>query len=56
MVGLTATPARLNGDALGSIFDDLIVGVNSEWLLEHKYLSEYDYYAPRTINGFATKG
>lgn len=57
MVGLTATPTRLNGDALGNIFDDLVVGVDSEWLMNNDYLCEYDYYAPKIIDyDFKTKG
>ena len=46
VVGLTATPCRLNGDNLGSIYEELIVGVNSDYLLQNGYLSQYDYYAP----------
>ena len=56
MVGLTATPTRLNGDNLGNIFDDLVVGVTSEWLIDNNYLANYDYYAPRNIGGYDLKG
>ena len=44
---MTATPCRLNGDSLGNIYDNLIVGVESEYLIENGYLCEYDYYAPK---------
>lgn len=47
MIGLTATPCRLDGTGLGSVFDCLVEGVGAEWLIENKYLAPYDYYAPR---------
>ena len=50
MVGLTATPARLNGDSLGAIFDELIIGAEADWLIANGYLSQYDYYAPKTVD------
>lgn len=46
IIGLTATPLRLDGSPLGNIFTKLVVGADSNWLIEHKYLCEYDYYAP----------
>lgn len=56
-IGLTATPCRLDGKGLGDIFDDLVVGENSEWLIKNGYLCEYDYYAPKIIDyNFTTKG
>lgn len=50
VVGLTATPSRRDGRALGDIFDELIVGVEAEWLIANGYLAPYDYYAPRTVD------
>lgn len=49
IIGLTATPCRLDGKPLGNIYDDLIVGVSSEWLMQNKYLCDYDYYAPSNL-------
>lgn len=46
MVGLTATPARLDGSPLGSVFDALVLGPSADWLTANGYLCEYDYYAP----------
>lgn len=46
IVGVTATPIRLNGDGLGDINDILIQGVSAKWLIENKFLAPYDYYAP----------
>lgn len=47
-VGLTATPARLDGQGLGDQFDRLCVGISAQELVERGYLSQYDYYAPKT--------
>ena len=45
-VGVTATPERMGGIGLADINDILIEGVTAKWLVEHGYLSPYDYYAP----------
>ena len=49
-VGLTATPIRLDGKPLGDIFDTLITGVDTKWLIENKRLAPYEYYAPTMID------
>lgn len=46
IIGLTATPCRLDGSPLGNIYDCMIEGVSSKFLIENNYLSDYDYYAP----------
>ena len=48
-VGFTATPIRLDGKPLGDVFDRLIEGVDVKWLIEHKRLAPYEYYAPMTV-------
>ena len=48
-VGLTATPIRLDGKPLGDIFDTLVEGVDTKWLIEHKRLAPYVYYAPTLV-------
>jgi len=45
-IGLTATPLRRDGKPLGDIFDVMVKGVESDWLIENDYLAHYDYYAP----------
>ena len=45
-IGVTATPERIDGSGLSDVNDKLIVGVTAKWLIEHGYLSPYDYYAP----------
>lgn len=49
-VGLTATPIRLDGKNLGSVFDVLITGVDTRWLIENKRLAPYEYYAPTVVD------
>ena len=57
VIGLTATPARLNGEGLGKIFDSMIQGVSADWLIEHNYLAPYEYYAPKVFTKtFSMKG
>jgi superfamily II DNA or RNA helicase len=58
-IGLTATPCRLDGQGLGSIFDKLEIGVSAKYLIENEFLSPYDYYAPKinvNFQEFKTKG
>lgn len=44
ILGMTATPERLDGKSLGDIFDNLICGPLTSEL--SKFVAEYDYYAP----------
>ena len=55
-VGFTATPIRLDGKPLGDIFDTLIEGVDTKWLIDHQHLAPYEYYAPTMVdtNGLRT--
>ena len=48
-VGFTATPVRLDGKPLGSIYDTLIEGVDVKWLIANKNLAPYEYYAPTLV-------
>lgn len=49
-VGFTATIVRLDGKPLGDIYDVLIEGVDTKWLIEHKRLAPYEYYAPTVVD------
>lgn len=56
-IGLTATPARMSGESLGHIFDEMILGVDEQYLVANGYLAHYDYYAPSIMkNDFEMKG
>lgn len=48
-VGFTATPVRLDGKPLGDIFDALVEGVDTKWLIDHQRLAPYEYYAPTVV-------
>lgn len=50
IVGLSATPWRLDGSGLGDNFADMVCGPSMEWLIAHGYLSQYRYFAPSTID------
>ena len=46
VVGLTATPVRMNGAGLGQVFDSLVIGPTAKELIKRHYLAPYKYYAP----------
>lgn len=45
-LGVTATPARLDGRGLREQFDVLVKGPTVGWLIAHGYLSRFRYLAP----------
>lgn len=49
VVGLTATPARLGGQGLGSVFESLVLGPTAKELIDLGYLAPYQYYAPPVV-------
>ncbi len=46
VIGLTATPARTNGEGLGDIFNSLVLGPSVKQLVEWGSLSPFKYFAP----------
>lgn len=44
-IGFTATPCRLDGKPL-TLFDDLVVGISADELIQMGNIAQYDYYAP----------
>lgn len=58
IVGLTATPCRLDGKPLGSIYDNLITGITTDILIDQGYLAPYKYYAPAVtdLSGLKRRG
>ena len=49
LLGVTATPVRLDGRGFTDTFDELIVSPNVRTFIKKGHLSEYDYYSvPRT--------
>lgn len=58
ILGLTATPERLDGRGLGEQYDAIVLGPEPRWLIDNGYLSDYDYYAPEipSFDGVPTTG
>ena len=46
IIGLTATPRRLDGRGLDHIFKSIVHGPEVSWLIENKFLSPYRAFAP----------
>jgi superfamily II DNA or RNA helicase len=50
VLGVTATPCRLDGGNLGDVFDELIIGPQVSELMAAGYLCPVSYYAPSTVD------
>jgi DNA repair protein RadD len=50
VVGVTATPQRLDGNGLGDVFDRLVPGPEVAWLMEQGFLSPARYFCPATVD------
>lgn len=44
-LGFTATPCRLNEGGLGDVYDALVEGVSTRWLIDNKHLADYRHYS-----------
>lgn len=47
IIGLTATPERLDGRGLGEHFDVMIEGPTTRWLIDNGFLAPFRYFAPK---------
>ncbi len=58
IVGLTATPERLDGKGLGEFFEVMVLGPPPAELIARGFLSPFDYYAPSRpdMTGVGTVG
>lgn len=45
ILGVTATPCRLNGEGFTNTFEHLIVSPSVRWFINNDYLSRYEYYS-----------
>jgi superfamily II DNA or RNA helicase len=45
LIGFTATPIRLNGQALGEIYKYMVKGPEISWLIENNFLSPYKLFS-----------
>lgn len=50
IIGLSATPCRLDGAGLGNYFDAMVCGPSTKWLIENKFLSDFVLYSPHTVD------
>lgn len=50
IIGLTATPQRLDGRGLGQWFEVMVQGPSTTSLIKDGYLSPYKLFAPSTVN------
>lgn len=57
VIGLSATPWRLDGSGLSKHFDEMICGPSMNWLIENKFLSKYRMFAPSApdLSGIHTR-
>ena len=46
IVGVTATGQRLDGKGLGAVFQRMVLGPTTRWLIDRGYLAEFDIFAP----------
>lgn len=46
VIGVTATPVRLSGEGLGEVFDTMVLGPSTAWLMDNGFLSPYRLFAP----------
>lgn len=46
IVGLSATPWKMNGEGLGKWYDAMVCGPKIKWLIENQRLQNYRYFAP----------
>lgn len=58
LIGLTATPCRLDGKPLGEIYDELLIGISTKQLIDQGYLAPFEYYAPSVadLSGVGKRG
>lgn len=59
VLGVTATPIRLDGQGFRDVFDDLICGITTQDLIENQSLCQYKYYAcekPMSVLGLKKRG
>jgi superfamily II DNA or RNA helicase len=50
VIGLTATPERLDGRSLRPLFHHMVEGPSTRWLIENGYRSDYRLFAPTWDN------
>ena len=54
IIGVTATPSRLDGRGLGSVFEDLVLGPSVEQLVKLGFLCPHKVFAPPIVADLST--
>jgi len=49
LIGLTGTPERLDGKPLGDVWDTMVEGPTTGWMIENKHLSTYRAFCPKGL-------
>lgn len=58
LLGVTATPKRLDGKPLGDIYEKMVEGPSVRWLMDNGFLSNYKAYAAKAkvdLSGVSTR-
>jgi superfamily II DNA or RNA helicase len=50
IIGMTGSPERLDGKPLGAIWDTMVLGPSTGWLIENGFLSKYRAFAPAGVD------
>ena len=50
IIGMTGSPERLDGKPLGAIWDTMVLGPSTRWLIENGFLSRYRAFAPAGVD------
>lgn len=50
IIGLSGSPERLDGKPLGAIWDTMVLGPSTRWLIEQGRLSKYRAFAPASLD------
>ncbi|MFD3263132.1 DEAD/DEAH box helicase [Phenylobacterium ferrooxidans] len=50
IVGLSATPIRLDGRGLAEHYDHMVQGPSVRWLIDNGFLCDYEAYIPSTVD------
>lgn len=50
LIGYTGSPERLDGKPLGDVWDTMVLGPSTRWLIEHGFLSRYRAFSPAGLD------